>query len=273
MGHDQLAVAEADLARIREARAGTVDVALVLGSGLGGIAEAVSEPVEVPFSELPGMPSPRASVAGHAGRLILGTLGGSPIAVFQGRLHRYQGLSALEAAYPARLAAALGARTLIVTNAAGGLTPILAPGSLALITDHINLMGDDPLVGWPGPEGGTPFVPMAGAYDPELRALARESATALGIRLAEGVYAGVPGPSYETSAETEMLRRVGADLVGMSTVPEVIAARALGLRVLGISLVTNVAGAPGLSHAEVLEAGSRAGADLARLLPGIIDRL
>jgi purine-nucleoside phosphorylase len=204
---------------------------------------------------------------------VVGTLAGRRVAVFAGRVHRYQGLSAFDAAWPARLAAALGAKVLVVTNAAGGVSERVATGGLVLITDHINLTGDSPLVGWPGPPGGTPFVPLHDAYDPELASAARELAGALGVPLAEGVYAGLLGPNYETPAEVRYLRGVGADVVGMSTVPEVIAARALGVRVLGISLVTNIAADADISHEEVLERGRQAGEDLLRLLPAILERL
>ena len=181
--------------------------------------------------------------------------------------------AALDAAYPARLAAALGVQTMIVTNAAGGVNPDLEPGDAMLITDHLNLTGGNPLVGWPGPVGGTPFVPMTGAYDPDLCDLAREVASEQGLRLREGVYAGLLGPTFETPAEVRYLRTVGADAVGMSTVPEVIAARALGLKVLGLSFVTNVAAGHGLGHDEVLERAAQAEPVLARLLLGILSRL
>ena len=232
----------------------------------------VEESVAVPYSDLPGFPQAGA-VAGHAGRLVTGRLGRTSVVMFQGRVHAYQGVAARDIAYPVRLAAALGCNTLIVTNAAGGLDPTLAPGDLMLITDQINLTGDNPLVGWSGHEGGTPFVPMGGAYDQDLVASAIDIAGGMGIGPRQGIYAGVLGPSYETPAEVAMLSRMGAHVVGMSTVPEVIVARALGMRVLGISLITNVAGGHDLGHDEVLEAGERAGASLADLLPGILSRL
>ncbi len=249
-----------------------VDVALVLGSGLSAFADAVEAEFDSPFADLPGFPGV-GEVLGHSGRLVVGTFAATRVAVFAGRIHRYQGLSARDAAWTARLAAALGASTLIVTNAAGGVGTRLATGGLVLITDHLNLMGDSPLVGWPGPEGGTPFVPLHDAYDPELRAIAVAAADTLGITLAEGVYAAVLGPNYETPAEVRALGLMGADMVGMSTVPEVIAARALGVRVLGVSLVTNVAAAADISHDEVLAVGTAATDDLMRLLPAILERL
>jgi purine-nucleoside phosphorylase len=246
-------------------------VAVVLGSGLDGAVEAIERRQDIPYSELTGMRG--TGVAGHAGMLSVGEIGGCGVACFRGRLHRYQGHSAIEVAYPARLAAAIGATTLVVTNAAGSVDPTLPAGALMLIADHINLTGDNPLVGWPGPPGGTPFVPMGDAYDPSLRAVAREVAAEIGVELAEGVYAGLLGPSYETPAEVAYLRGIGANAVGMSTVTEVIAARALGLRMLGISSITNAAGGAALSHAEVLEVGARSGRNLARLLVAIIGRL
>jgi purine-nucleoside phosphorylase len=190
--------------------------------------------------------------------------------VFQGRVHAYQGFSGLEAAYPARLASALGAETLIVTNAAGGVRLGLHPGEIMLIADHINLTGDSPLLGWSGPEGGVPFVPMRDAYDPNLRHYAAQMAAELDLELEEGVYCAMLGPSFETPAEIRMLMGMGGLVVGMSTVPEVIAARALGLRVLGFSLVTNVAAGVGTSHEEVLEAGDQAAETMTRLAIAIL---
>lgn len=248
-------------------------VAVVLGSGFGGTVGALETAVEIPYAEIEGYPRAESAIIGHAGRLVVGAVGQTGVVAFSGRVHRYQGVSALDASYPARLAHALGCHTLIVTNAAGGVNPDLAVGDVVLISDQINLTGDSPLVGWPGPEGGVPFVPMRDAYDPELRALARSVATDQGLDLVDGVYAGLLGPAFETPAEVRYLRTVGADVVGMSTVPEVIAARALGLRVLGFSLCTNAAAGHGLSHAEVLDAGERAQVALTALLVAILHRL
>lgn len=248
-------------------------VAIVLGSGLGPLVDRVDAQTDLPFSELPGFPAPDADVAGHRGRLVMGTLAGVSVVAFAGRAHRYQGLGSFEVTWPVRLAHDLGADTLIVTNAAGGVDPSLEPGSVTLIADHLNLTGDSPLVGWRGPEGGTPFVPMGDAYDPGLRSLAHSVAASAGISLTDVVYAGLLGPAYETPAEVEYLRRIGAQTVGMSTVPEVIVARALGMRVLGLSLVTNVAGGAELSHEEVLEAGVRATESLSALVVGILGGL
>jgi purine-nucleoside phosphorylase len=251
-----------------------VDVALILGSGLSGLADVVEDPFVVPYDDIEAFPRPERQVVGHAGRLVFGTLSGVRVATFQGRVHRYQGFSAREVSYPVRLAHALGAKTLIVTNAAGGIAPSLRVGDVVLISDHINLLADNPLVGWPGPDGGTPFVPMRDAYDPELREIALVAAAQSGMPLVpKGTYAGLLGPTYETPAEVAYLRAIGADVVGMSTVPEVIAARALGMRVLGMSLVTNVAAGVGLDHSEVLEAGRVAALRMQSLALAILARL
>jgi len=267
-----LSVPDSDVERVHLALGTVPRVAVVLGSGLSGLVDVVESPRYVPYVELEGLP-PVASVAGHKGRIVAGTVGGVPVVLFQGREHPYQGVTARNSAFPARLAAALGCDALIVTNAAGGVNESLAPGDIILLSDQMNLTGDSPLIGWPGPEGGTPFVSMRDAFDPELRGIALRAAGEVGVAIKpEGVYAGLLGPAYETPAEVEMLRRLGADVVGMSTVHEVIAARALGLRVLGFSLVTNVAAGVGLSHEEVLEAGRAAADDLTRLMLAILPR-
>lgn len=247
-------------------------VAIVAGSGLGGLAARVEDAVRVPYSALPSVPD-LGAVVGHAGELVCGTIGGTPVAVFAGRAHMYQGATALQSAFPARIAASLGCDAIILTCAAGGISGSLAAGDLVCITDHLNLTGRNPLEGWLGPEGGNPFVSMRDAYDPELRALALEVADAEDVTLHQGVYAGLLGPSYETPAEVAMLLDHGADVVGMSTVAETIAARALGLRVLGISLVSNAAAGVGLSHAEVLQAGREAASRIERLVVGILRKL
>jgi purine-nucleoside phosphorylase len=267
-----LAVPQADLDVLRAASPRVPRVAIVAGSGLGGLSALVSESVTVPYSDLMGWPQTSA-LAGHAGRLVLGVVGETPVMVFDGRAHLYQGLSAAEVAYPARLSAGVGVRTLLLTNAAGGISPDLRTGDVVLIADHLNLTGTSPLVGWTGPEGGVPFVPMGDAWDFGLRELAKREADSLGFVLREGVYAGLLGPAYETPAEVRMLRGLGADVVGMSTVTEAIAARALGLRLLGFSLVTNVAGEAGLSHEEVLAAGKAAERHLSALVVAILHRL
>ena len=248
-------------------------VAIVLGSGLGGVADAVPDAVRVPYREIPGFPEPGAP--GHKGELVAGTLEGVPLVVQSGRFHLYEGHTAELAALPTRVFARRGVDTLIVTNAAGGIRHTFRPPTLMLIADHINLMFRNPLVG-PVVEGDQRFPDMSDPYDAELRASARTVARAEGIVLEEGVYAALLGPSFETPAEIRMLERLGADAVGMSTVPEVIVARARGLRCLGFSSVTNVAAglsAQPLSHVEVLEAGARVAGQLERLIRGVLTRL
>lgn len=251
-----------------------VDVAVVLGSGFSAVADAVVSPRVVEYGDIEGFPVPMGLVPGHEGRLLIGTLGGKRAAVFSGRVHCYQGFSARQAAHPVVLAHALGARTLVVTNASGGIAEDVDAGDIVVIGDHLNLGGDSPLIGATGPDGATQFVGMADAYDPELRALALVAAADADVDvIADGTYAWVRGPAYETPAEVEMLRRLGAGIVGMSTVPEVIAARALGLRVLGLSLVTNVAADASVVHGDVLETG-RAQSDRVRaLVLAILQRL
>ena len=273
MSHDMLAADSGDISLIRDRTTLAPRVALVLGSGLGTLADRIDVDARISFSELPGYPAPAAQVAGHAGELVLGTLAEQPVVAFLGRVHRYQGLSALDATWPVRLASGLGAEILVVTNAAGSVDHAIPAGAVMLIVDQMNLTGDNPLVGWPGPAGGTPFVPMGDAYDPDLRALAESCAEEVGVDLVTGVYAGLLGPTYETPAEVNYLHLIGANAVGMSTVPEVIVARALGMRVLGFSLITNAAGGGHLSHDEVLEAGKLGGAKLARLISAVLARM
>lgn len=248
-------------------------VALVLGSGLGDLADAIEDPAILPYGEIPGFP--RSTVAGHRGRLVAGRLAGAPVVAFQGRFHAYEGHDPSSLVLPVRTAATLGASVLLVTCAAGGVNRRYGPGTLMLLSDHINLMGFNPLVG-PVRDGEDRFPDMSAAYDPRLRQLARDVARDEDIELAEGVYAAVLGPSYETPAEIRMLERLGADAVGMSTVPEVIAGRAAGLRVLGLALVTNAAagitGEP-LSHDEVMAAGRAAAERFGRLVRGVVAAL
>ncbi len=269
---DQLKVPVSDIERIASVGPLVPRVAIVAGSGLGGLSALVEDASVVPYSELEGFPKTE-SVAGHAGRLVTGRVGTTPVVVFDGRVHLYQGVPAAAAAYPARLAAALGAEMLVLTNAAGSIAPHLHAGDVVLLADHMNLTGTSPLVGWPGPEGGVPFVPMGDTWDPALRRLALDVAAELDVALQEGVYAGLLGPAYETPAEVHMLRTLGADVVGMSTVTEAIAARALGLRLLGLSLVTNIAGGGDLSHEEVLAVGRAAEQGMSSLVIGILQRL
>ena len=245
-------------------------IAIVLGSGLGGLADLIGDPVRIPYAEIPGFHVPR--VEGHKGELVAGRLGGKLVIAQSGRFHMYEGHTAQENVLPIRVFGALGVRTLIVTNAAGGVRRSYAAGTLMLISDHLNLSGMNPLVG-PQRAGDERFPDMSEAYDPVYRELARAQALKLGIRLEEGVYAGLMGPSYETPSEVRMLERLGADAVGMSTVVEVIAARAQGIRCLGFSLVTNpgagISHVP-LSHADVMETAGRAGKALATLIEGIV---
>ncbi len=248
----------------------TPRVMMILGSGLGGLGDEVEDAVAVPFGEIPGFAA--SAVAGHRGRLVAGRLEGFPCVVMQGRFHLYEGHDPRRVGLPVRVLAALGARTLLVTNAAGGLDPRFGAGDLMLIDDHINLMGRNPLIG-PAPAGEPRFPDMSAPYDRELQEVAARVALREGIGLRRGVYCALLGPSYETAAEVRMLQRLGAHAVGMSTVPEVIVARALGLRVLGISLITNPAAGLSptpLSHADVMEAGRRASARFAALVRALL---
>ena len=246
-------------------------LALVLGSGLGGLADAIEDPVALPFADLPGWPA--ASAPGHRGRLLLGHLEGVPVACLQGRLHMYEGLSALQVVEPALLMQRLGAGTLLLTNAAGGVNHAFPAGTLMALSDHLNLTGRTPLLGPNDDAVGPRFLDLSAVYDKELRACLRSAAEAAGVSLHEGVYAGLLGPTYETPAEVRMLRVLGADAVGMSTVMEAIAARWAGMRVVAISLVTNpgagISATP-LSHAEVLDAANEAGPRLARVIRGFV---
>jgi len=253
--------------------AGAPEVALILGSGLGSLADGVEDAVAIPYADIPGFAAP--TVAGHRGRLVAGRLEGRGVVVFQGRYHAYEGHPPADLVVPVRTAVALGVETLIVTCAAGGVNPRFGPGTIMLLSDHLNLMGRNPLVG-PVRAGEERFPDMSCPYDPGLRGLALEAAEAAGIDVVEGVYAAVLGPSYETPAEIRMLDRLGSDGVGMSTVPEVIAARAAGIRVLGVALITNAAAgltATPLDHAEVLAEGRAAAERLERLLRGVLGRL
>ena len=248
-------------------------VAVVLGSGLGQMIDELSDATSIAFKQVPGFPP--AGVAGHAGKFVTGRLAGTEVLFQAGRYHLYEGHSADVVAAPVRAMAALGVRTIVFTNAAGGVRPTLEPGDIVMLEDHINLQARSPLVG-PVQEGEERFPDMSAPYDPELRLLAVEAAAELGIGLQSGVYAGVLGPSYETAAEVRMIGKLGADVVGMSTVPEVIAARARGVRCLAFSVVTNKAtglGGGSLSHAEVVAVGREAGQRLGRLLRAVIPRL
>lgn len=264
---EQRARVERLVAAVR-ARTGLVPrVGIVLGSGLGDLADGLEGPVAIPFSELPGWPA--ASAPGHAGRLLLGTLGGVPVALLQGRLHMYEGNAPGLVVQPVLLMAALGAPTIVLTNAAGGINPTFRPGTLMIVTDHMNLTGRTPLLGPNDDQTGPRFPDLTDLYARSLRARLHAAAAAEGVEVAEGVYAGLLGPAYETPAEVRMLRTLGADAVGMSTVLEAIAARWAGVEVCAVSLVTNAAagttGEP-ITHEEVLAAGATAGPRLARVL-------
>jgi purine-nucleoside phosphorylase len=247
-------------------------VGLVLGSGLGPLAGGLEEAVSIPYDEIPEFPA--AAVSGHAGRLVVGRLAGVPVAAMQGRVHAYEGWSAEDVTFGVRLLAACGVRAVLLTNAAGAVDPSLAPGDLVRITDQLNLTGLNPLTGQNDERLGPRFPDMSQPYDPALGALLEGCARRLGLALGAGVYAGLSGPSYETPAEIRMLRTLGADLVGMSTVLEVIAARHAGLPVAGISLVTNLAAglsATPLSHAEVLVAAEAARDRLGQLVTAWVE--
>jgi len=249
-------------------------MAVVLGSGLGAFADELSGRTEIPYTQIPGWPC--STAIGHAGKLVFGKLEGLDVAVMAGRVHLYEGYPPPQVAFGVRVLGSLGVRSMVLTNAAGGINLALERGGLVLISDHINLQGSNPLVGPNDDALGTRFPDMTEAYSRRLRALAHEVGSALGIRLAEGVYAALLGPSYETPAEIRYLRTIGADLVGMSTVPEVIAANHMGIEVLGISCVTNMAAGilpQKLSHAEVLETGEMVRGTLVRLLKALLPRL
>lgn len=242
----------------------------MLGSGLGALTDGITDAVRIPFADVPAFPA--ATVQGHAGELVLGSLEKVPVLALAGRFHMYEGHPPQLAGFPVRVAHALGARTLVVSNAAGGINRTFAPGDLMIIEDHINLMFRSPLEGALQP-GDVRFPDMAEPYDAGLRERLRGVASTLGIEVREGVYAGLVGPAYETRAEVRMMERLGADAVGMSTVPEVIVARTLSMRVAGVTCITNmacgIAGAP-LDHADVLAAGRGASARFQALVRGLV---
>lgn len=265
--------AAASLAEELRARSGGVvpKALVILGSGLEGVVGEMRVESTIAFGDVPGFPPP--TVEGHAGRFVFGYAGDTPVLVMQGRIHLYEGHPVELLAIYVRAAKLLGADTLVVTNAAGGVNPEYVPGDIVLIEDHINLMFTNPLLGPNVDEFGPRFPGMVDAYTPALRELARVIAVELGVDLHEGVYAGLRGPTFETPAEVRMLRTLGADVVGMSTVPEVIVAAHAGMRVLGFSLVTNVAAGSGHGHEEVLATSAAAAPRLATLVAGILTRL
>ncbi len=249
-------------------------VGLILGSGLGSFADGFEDPIAIDYGELPGFP--RSHVIGHKGRLVVGARNGAPCIAMQGRVHMYEGHSAQAVSFPARVLVALGAKVIIVTNAAGGLNPTWPAGTLMLIRDHIDMLRDQALRGPNDDRLGPRFPDMTTAYAPELRELVRATAKSKGIALHEGVYVAMPGPCYETPAEVKMLQTIGADATGMSTVPEVVVARHMGARVIGISCITNqAAGISGhaLSHEEVTETATRVRSTFEGLLDGILAAL
>jgi purine-nucleoside phosphorylase len=257
---------------IRERAGGSIDCAVVLGSGFGGVLRDRIDAAAVSYKKLAGMPQP--TVPGHAGEALIGDLHGRRVVAFSGRFHLYEGRSPLEVTYPIALAAAAGARTIVLTNAAGAVNTDFHPGDLMLLTDQINLTGTSPLIGTHPPFGiKDRFVDMVEAYSPHLRDLARHMAGEYEIVMQNGVYAGLAGPAYETPAEARYLRTLGADAVGMSTVLETIIARALGCQVVAFSLVTNVHNGAKTSHVDVLAAAARGAESVARLIEGIVANL
>ena len=249
-------------------------VGIILGTGLGGLAEEIMVEASVPYETIPGFPL--STVESHAGRLLLGRLGGKPVVAMQGRFHRYEGYSLAQVTFPVRVLHALGAQTLIVSNACGGMHPLWAAGDLVLLADHINLLGDNPLVGPNDDRLGPRFPDMSAPYAPELRALARDAARALGITLREGTYVAVAGPNLETRAEYRMLRAIGADVVGMSTVPEVIVAKHEGMRVMGVSIITDLCLPDALEPADIgriIDTARQAEPSLTRLIRQVVERM
>jgi purine-nucleoside phosphorylase len=262
-------------ARMIRARAGAeVSVAIVLGSGLGAFAEELSEATTIPYSEIPGFA--HTTVEGHAGRLVIGKAGDVPIAAMQGRFHFYEGYSLEEVTFPIRVLKLLGVRTLVLTNAAGALNVEFAPGSLMVISDHINLLGANPLTGPNDDRFGPRFPDLTLVYAAELQNIVIEEAHAMGMEMRRGIYAALSGPSYETPAEIHMVRTLGADAVGMSTVPEAIVARHMDMRVIGISCITNLAAGVSnrpIDHSQVMAIGEGVRAQFTELLRRVIIRL
>jgi purine-nucleoside phosphorylase len=249
-------------------------VGIILGTGLGGLAERIQVETSIPYEEIPGCPL--STVESHTGRLLLGTLGGKPVVAMQGRFHRYEGYTLQEATFPVRVMRALGADTLVVSNACGGMNPFWAPGDLVLIADHINLLGENPLTGPNADALGPRFPDMSAPYDPDLQALAIEVALERRITLRRGVYVAVAGPNLETRAEYRMLRTMGADVVGMSTVPEVIVAIHGGMRVMGVSIITDQCLPDALEPADItriIATATAAEPALTALVEGVVERL
>ena len=271
---DQFTLAESAATFLRSHTSLQPKVGLVLGSGLGAFADEFTEATRTPYSQIPGFP--RSTAIGHAGQMVIGKVGSIPVAAMQGRVHLYEGYSAAEVAFPTRVLGRLGIRALILTNAAGGINTEYKQGALVVISDHINLQGQNPLVGANDEHFGPRFPDMTQAYWKLYREMALQAAGKLGKTVHEGVYAGLLGPSYETPAEIRYLRTIGADLVGMSTIPETIAARHMGIKVLAISCVTNMAAGildQPLNHEEVLETGRRVQGDFVALLKAVLPEI
>lgn len=263
----------ASAAAVRARFSKPVDVAIILGTGLGGLAAEIDVEARIEYGDIPDFPV--STVESHAGRLLCGTLGGKTVVAMQGRFHRYEGYSLQQVTFPVRVLQALGAQTLIVSNACGGMHPLWAPGDLMLIADHLNLLGDNPLIGPNDDRLGPRFPDMSAPYDAALRTMAREAAAAAGVTLREGVYVAVPGPNLETRAEYRMLRAMGADVVGMSTVPEVIVAVHGGMRVLGLSIITDQCLPDALKPAhldEILAVARGAEPHLSAVVKGVLAR-
>ncbi len=259
---------------IRSRTTETPRVAIVLGSGLGGFADDFDEPVGIPYEEIPGFA--RSTAEGHAGRLVIGKVDQVPLVAMQGRVHFYEGYSLEQVTFPIRAFKLLGIKTLILTNAAGGVNVQLTQGALMVLSDHLNLMGDNPLRGPNDSRFGPRFPDLTSAYSPELQEIAVEEAKALGVEIRRGIYAALSGPSYETPAEIHLLRALGADAVGMSTVPEVIVARQMNIEVLGISCITNMAAGISdqpINHEEVMATGDRVRETFTQLLRRVVSRV
>ncbi|MCA1579707.1 MAG: purine-nucleoside phosphorylase [Acidobacteria bacterium] len=249
-------------------------IALVLGSGLGGFADDFEDAVGIPYEEIPGFM--RSTAEGHAGRLVIGKVNSVPVAAMQGRVHYYEGYSLEEVTFPIRTFKLLGVKTLILTNASGGINVQLNQGALMVISDHLNLMGDNPLRGRNDERFGPRFPDMTAVYSRDLQELVVEEANAIGVEVRRGIYGALSGPSYETPAEIHLLRNLGADAVGMSTVPEAIVARHMGVEVLGISCITNMAAGISdepINHEEVMATGDRVRDTFAQLLRGVVSRV
>ncbi len=249
-------------------------IGVILGSGLGRLADELEGGVAIPYGEIPHFPV--STVTGHAGRLVVGSLGGTPIVALQGRFHLYEGYGPGEVVFPIRTLARLGVKAFVITNAAGGINKAFKAGDLMVISDHLNLTGQNPLAGPHDDRLGLRFPDMSEAYSKAFRELAHEAAREVSLELRDGVYCVLSGPSYETPAEVRMLHQCGADAVGMSTIPEVVACRQMGVKVLGISLISNLAAGISkvpLTHAEVIETGERVAADFVRLIRAVVPKI